>query len=176
MKNKNKIKINPSVILLCRSALLCAVGITLSALEAALPDFPFILPGMKLGLSNIAVILAIDTVGFFGALAVVTVKSGFALLTRGFTAAFMSFCGGVLSFLIMYLCAKSKKPKFGSIGIGLAGAFSHNMGQLAAALLLVGNAVFAYGTVLSVISVFTGTITGLAAGIVLRAVPLKALE
>lgn len=171
--NNSRIKV--SLIFLCRSALLSAVGIVLSAFESALPDFPFVLPGMKLGLANIAVILAIDTVGFWGAFAVVIIKAGFALLTRGATAAVMSLFGGVLSLIIMYLCTKCKRPQFGSIGLGIAGAFSHNMGQLIVACVLVGNAVFGYGAALSLVSILSGGLTGLTAGIILRAVPFDKL-
>lgn len=175
MKNKTK-KRRIGTEVLCRCALLSAACIVLSAVEAALPDFPFVLPGFKLGLSNIAVMAAIDILGGWGALCVAVVKSGFILLTRGFSGAVMSFCGGILSLAVMFLITRLRKPSFGCIGVAVAGAFAHNTGQLIAACFLVSSAVYSYFVILSVISVLTGTLTGLAYGIIYNSLPIDKLR
>lgn len=150
-----------STLQLCRTGMLAAVALVLSVLENMIPDLPFVLPGMKLGLSNIAVMFALEMCPLLSALALVAVKAFFALVTRGATAFLMSLAGGLLSALGMYLLIHCKKPVFGALGIGILGAFAHNMGQLLAAFLLVSDAVYVYLPLLSALSVVTGALTGL---------------
>ncbi len=162
-----KIMMKKSTLLLCRTGLLSAVALTLSVFENMIPNFPFVLPGMKLGLSNIAVMFSLELCSLPMTLAVVAVKALFALVTRGATAFFMSFAGGLLSALGMYLLMHCRKPLFGSFGIGVFGAFAHNTGQLLVAYLLVADGVYGYLPVLSAASLVTGALTGLVYHIVL---------
>ncbi len=156
-----KFMMKKSTLHLCRTGMLAAVVLVLSVLENMIPDFPFVLPGMKLGLSNIAVMFALEMCPLLSALALVAVKALFALVTRGATAFLMSFAGGVLSALGMYLLIHCKKPVFGALGVGILGAFAHNMGQLLVAFLLVSDAVYGYLPLLSALSLVTGALTGL---------------
>ncbi len=157
----SKLMMKKSTLHLCRTGMLSAVALVLSVFESMIPDFPFVLPGMKLGFSNIAVMFALEMCPLLSALALVAVKALFALVTRGATAFLMSFAGGLLSALGMCLLMRCKKPAFGALGIGIFGAFLHNMGQLLVAFVLVSDAVYAYFPVLSVASLITGTLTGL---------------
>ncbi len=150
---------------LTQTALVSAVALVLSYIEMSLPDMPFVLPGMKLGLSNIATMFALTAMSFPCALVVCLVKAVFALLMRGFTAFLMSLCGGVLSLLAMYILLKFKR--IGFVGIGVGGAFSHNLGQILVAYLFTDSSVFAYFSVLGFASVITGTVTALAVYIIL---------
>ncbi len=142
------------------TAAMCAVAIALAFLEGMLPDLPMVLPGMKLGLSNVVVMLALEMLSLPCALSVVIFKALFALITRGGVAAALSFCGGALSTITMYLLLRSKLPRFGYLGVGIAGAFMHNAGQLAAAYFFVADAVFVYFPVLCGLSLVTGALTG----------------
>ncbi|MBR3988438.1 MAG: Gx transporter family protein [Clostridia bacterium] len=157
----SRIKISSKLILLARTALLSAVAVVLSILESFIPDIPFALPGMKLGLGNIAVLLAVETCPLPMVLYIAAVRALFTLVTRGATAFFMSFAGALLSSLVMYLLAHLKKPAFGCMGIGVSGAFSHNIAQIAVSFFIVGKATFAYIPVVTLFSVFTGSLTGL---------------
>lgn len=164
-----------SVLMLCRTALLSAVALVLSVFENSLPPLPFVLPGMKLGISNLAVMLSLEICPLPCALGIVVIKGLFALLTRGVTAFFMSTAGGLLATLGMYILIKQKKLNFGCFGIGVFGAFLHNCGQLLVACILVSDAVFVYFPVLSFAAVLTGSLTGLVYYIVmpqLRRIPL----
>lgn len=154
-------KITPRVRTLTLTALMCAVAIALSFLEGLIPDLPMLLPGMKLGLSNVVVMLSLEMLSLPCGLCVVLFKALFALFMRGGVAAVLSLCGGVLSTLVMYLLLKCKKPFFGYLGVGIAGAFMHNLGQFAAAYLVVSDAVFAYFPVLCGLALLTGGVTGL---------------
>lgn len=172
---KEKVMMNKSVLVLTRIGLLSAVALILSAVENMIPALPFALPGMKLGLSNLAVMFALELCSLPGAVCVVAAKAVFALLTRGVTAFFMSLAGGVLATLAMWMMLRIKKLQFGCLGIGIAGAFLHNCGQLLVALVLVSDAVYAYFPVLSLASVATGALTGLVYYIImphLKRIPL----
>lgn len=166
----SKVKINNTLILIARTALLSAVAVVLSILESFIPDLPFVLPGMKLGLGNIAVLLAVETCPLPMVLYVAVVRALFTLVTRGATAFFMSFAGAVVSSLAMYFLARLKKPRFGCLGIGISGAFSHNIAQLMVAFLIVGKAAFTYLPFVSLFAVISGGITALVHYFVLPAV------
>ena len=146
---------------LTRTALVAAVALVLSALEMLIPDIPFMLPGIKLGLSNIAVMFALSCLSLPSALFIVLTKALFALLMRGFTSFIMSLSGGILSSLCMFLVLSIKKPMFGYLGIAVSGAFFHNFGQLLAAFLITDRTVFSYIPVLSLSALAAGTVTAL---------------
>ena len=154
-----------STLKLTQTALVSAVALVLSALEMMLPDLPFVLPGMKLGLSNIATMFALSAMSLPSALVVCLTKALFALLARGFTAFLMSLCGGLLSTLAMYLLLKIKG--FGFMGVGIVGAFCHNLGQILVAFFFTDSTVFAYFSVLAFFSIFTGLVTALVVYIIL---------
>ncbi len=157
----SKVTVNKKLFTIARTALLSAVAVVLSILESFIPDLPFILPGMKLGLGNIAVLLAVETCPLPAVLYIAVVRALFTLVTRGATAFFMSFAGAVVSSLVMYTLAHLKKPSFGCLGIGVMGAFSHNLAQLCVALFIVGEAVWGYLPVVSFFSLVSGAITAL---------------
>ena len=154
-----------SVIRITQTAMISAVALVLSYIEMSLPDLPFVLPGMKLGLSNIATMFALSALSLPCAIVVCLTKALFALLMRGFTAFLMSLCGGVLSVIAMHLILRIKK--IGYVGVGIAGAFSHNLGQILVAFLLTDETVFAYFSILCVASLITGTVTALCVYLIL---------
>lgn len=151
-------------------ALLSALAIVLSALEMLLPPLPMMPPGAKLGLSNIVTMYAAGTVGMVPALAIALIKALFTGVTRGFTAFLMSVSGGVFSTLVMGALLKVKKRPFGLVGVGIAGALTHNAAQLTVAAWLTTPAVAYYIPFLILFGVATGTVTGMVLGIVLPAV------
>lgn len=160
-KTMSKVTVNKKLFVIARTALLSAVAVVLSILESFIPDLPFVLPGMKLGLGNIAVLLAVEVCPLPAVLYVAAVRALFTLVTRGATAFFMSFAGAIVSSLVMYLLAHLKKPSFGCLGIGVAGAFSHNMAQLFVAYFIVGEAVWVYFPIITVFTLFSGALTAL---------------
>ncbi len=147
--------------------ILGAQALALSFFENLLPAVPFLPPGVKLGLSNIVTMFTAGTMGFFSALAVTLIKSLFALLTRGVTAFFMSFGGGLLSTIAMCLMIKFAKEKSGYIGIAVVSSLSHNFGQLTVSIIITGTtAMVNYAPVLLV----SGIVMGIITGIILKAV------
>ena len=154
-----------SVIKITQTAMVSAVALVLSFIEMSMPDIPFVLPGMKLGLSNIATMFALSALSLPSAIVVCLTKALFALLMRGFTAFLMSLCGGVLSVITMYLIMRIEQ--FGYVAVGIGGAFAHNLGQILVAFLLTDYTVFSYFSVLCVCSLATGTVTALCVYLIL---------
>ena len=139
-----------------------AVALVLSFLESMLiPDIPFLPVGAKPGLSNIVTMYIAGTMGLPGAMYITMLKALFALITRGATGAFMSFCGGVLSTVSVCLLIKYQGRIFSYLGLGIIGAVMHNLGQLMAACVVSGTfALINYGKYLLIFALVTGAVTG----------------
>lgn len=149
--------------------LLGAVAIIISAFESTIPPLPMMPPGAKPGFSNIVTMYACVFLGLPAGLTVALVKSLFVGATRGMTAFLMSISGGLLSAAVMGVMFKFKKNPFGLIGVGVGGALSHNLAQLAIAMLLTTPAVLYYTPFLIIYAIITGTTTGLILKLVLPA-------
>lgn len=139
--------------------LLFAVSAALNWLEsivsAALPA------GMRVGLSNIVVMLAILCINLPSALLLTLLKSGFVFLTRGATAGIMSLCGSLAAFCVTALLFRRTKASY--ILTSVLAAVAHSFGQLCAAWLLLGTtSVFAYAPILTASSSSAGVLTGIA--------------
>ena len=109
-------------------ALLTAAAMILSYVESLLPS-PGI-PGVKLGLANIAVIFALYRLGWKEAAAISLVRVGMVSLLFGSVGAlFYSLAGAVLSLL-------RRLDVFSPVGVSVAGGVSHNVGQILMAVVL----------------------------------------
>lgn len=141
------------------TALLFAVALVLSLVENALPALPLPVPGVKLGLSNIAVMYALFFLNKRDAYAIAVLKGVFVLITRGWVAGLLSLSGGLLSLTVMVLLFLLFREKISYLLLSIAGAIFHNAGQLAAVSVLYGT-----GYVLLYLPVLLPA--GIAAGIV----------
>ena len=148
------------------TAMLAAAALAMSFFEntltAGLP-----LPGVKPGFSNVAVLFACAALGLPHALALALVKAGFAFLTAGAAAGFLSLCGGVLSVLTMFLLLRLKGKKMTYTGVSAVSAVVHNMGQLIGASLLVGSALYLSWLPVLLVS---GAVFGVVTGVILNTV------
>lgn len=146
---------------LALSAILAAMAMILSYIEALI-QLPVPVPGIKLGLANLIVIIAIYKLGFKYAFIINCVRiitSG--LLFTGLFGVIYSMAGGILSILVMYLLYKCKI--FGMVGISMAGGVAHNFGQLVTACIIMSNMrLMSYFAIL----LFSGMISGILIGIV----------
>ena len=139
--------------------MLSAVALVLSYLESLIPTTAFMPMGVKAGFSNIATMFAASSMGLPAALAITLIKALFAGITRGVTAMLMSFCGGMLSTLVMYLLFRYTKA--GYLLIGVISALAHNLGQLTVAAFMVQSAtIIGYAPVLIISGIITGAVTG----------------
>ncbi|MBQ9227729.1 MAG: Gx transporter family protein [Eubacterium sp.] len=142
--------------------LLVALAFVLSYLESLLP-FNLGVPGVKLGLANLVVVVALFTVGEKTALPVAVVRIVLAGLTFGNTYSLVySLAGGLLSFAVMALVRR--RSGLSVFGVSMLGGVTHNIGQIAVAAVLMGTYRIAYYLpVLLVAGLVTGLLIGLAA-------------
>ena len=144
---------------LARVSLLCACALVLSYLETMIP-LPVAVPGIKLGLANVAVVVALYTLDAKSAGAVALVKvfaSGFLFGSPMMLA--YSLGGTVLAFIGMV--ALAAVPGVGLVPVSMLAAVLHNVRQLGvAAMALQTPAVFINLGVLGVAACVTGGITG----------------
>ena len=143
------------------SALMIALAMILSFVESQIPSF-FPIPGIKLGLANIAVIFALYRLSIKDDIVVslIRVVVVSTLFGTSLTLAY-SLSGAVLSLLIMVLLKKS--DRFSIVGVSVAGGISHNIGQIIMAIILMHNSVISYYLPFLIIS---GIVTGVVIGLV----------
>ena len=148
-------------------AVLTALALIFSYVEALFP-FQFGIPGMKLGLSNLVVLVALYRIGASYALSVNLARillSG--LLFGGVSAMMYSLAGGMFSFITMLLLKKTRI--FSPLGVSMAGGVTHNIGQLTVAALVVENSkIYLYLPALLISGTVTGVLLGFGAVLILN--------
>ncbi len=150
-------------------AMLTAVAMILSYVESLLPSVG--IPGVKMGLANIAVIFALFRFGWKEAAALSLVRVVLVSLLFGSVGAMLySLAGAVLSLAVMALLRRI--DRFSTVGISVAGGVAHNAGQiLMAMLILQTKQLLVYLPVLAVSGIAGGVLTGLAAALLIRRIP-----
>ena len=150
-------------------AMLTAVAMILSYVESLLPSVG--IPGVKMGLANIAVIFALFRFGWKEAAALSLVRVVLVSLLFGSVSAMLySLAGAVLSLAVMALLRRI--DRFSTVGISVAGGVAHNAGQiLMAMLILQTKQLLGYLPVLAVSGIAGGVLTGLAAALLICRIP-----
>lgn len=153
-----------------RTALLAmsvAIAMVLSFVESQIPAL-IAVPGVKLGLANIAVIFTLFVLGTPDAMLVSLVRVLLVSLLFGNAVGWLySVSGAVLSLLIMLLLRKT--GLFSTVGISIAGGVSHNIGQvLAAMLVLRTEGVLFYLPPLLIFGAISGALIGICASILIN--------
>ena len=145
-----------------------ALALILSYVELFLP-LPVAIPGVKVGLANLAVVILLYREGVRGAgmVSVLRVLLSSLLFGTGVSLAY-SMAGAVLSLAVM--AAARRFMKASVLGVSILGGVFHNIGQLAAAMMIVSNTKLAvYLPVLLIAGMVTGAVIGVVSGTVLRA-------
>ena len=149
---------------------LTAMALALSYLENFLPlSLAIPVPGMKLGLANIVTVFALYALGAAQAMLILLARCLLGAMFAGnMSALIFSLLGGVSAMLVMILLARVNR--FSVYGVSIGGAAAHNCGQVAAAVLTMGNtAPLYYLPILLGVSLFTGLLTGVVAACLFRA-------
>ena len=108
--------------------MLTALAFILSYVESLVPVTVGI-PGVKLGLANLVVVIALYTLDLKGAFVISVVRIVLSGLTfGGLLSMLYSLAGGLLSFAVMAIL--SRKKLFGTVGVSVCGGVAHNIGQL----------------------------------------------
>lgn len=157
------------------AALMAAMALIFSYVEVLIP-FTIGIPGIKLGIANIVVLIALYYLNAKYALTINIVRVLIAgLLFNGLFGALYSLAGALVSFVVMVLLKKTNI--FSVVGISMAGGVAHNLGQILVAAVLVANIkIFIYFPVLIISGVITGAIIGILAGLILRKLPKSGMH
>ena len=155
---------------LALSAILAALAMILSYVEAMV-HMPVPIPGIKLGLANLVILLAIYRLGFKYALAINCIRIFVTgLLFTGVFGILYSLAGGLLSLLVMYLLYRTEI--FSMVGVSMAGGVAHNLGQLLTACLIMSNIrLMSYFAVLLFAGIGSGILMGIVAWLVCQRLP-----
>ena len=121
--------------------IMVALAFTFSYLESLIP-FNFGIPGVKLGLANLVVVVALYVMKPGEAFSIAIIRIFLAGLTFGnvYSLAY-SLCGGILSFIVMWLV---KRTKLSVIGVSMMGGICHNIGQITVAAIVMETARIVY--------------------------------
>ena len=152
--------------------ILVSLAFIASYIEVLIP-FNFHIPGMKLGLANIAVLIALYTGGTKAGITVSIIRIILVGLTFGNPySAIYGLSGGVISLAVMI--ALKKTDFFGMTGVSMAGGVAHNIGQLLCAMILLKlPAVFTYLSYLILVGTVTGALIGIIDEEVLKRLPVR---
>lgn len=147
--------------------LFVAAAMVLSWLEAQIPVF-IAVPGMKIGLTNLVVLLALYRLSIKDAIILNVIR----IILVGFSFGNLfsicySLAGGLLSGLVMILLKRT--DKFSITTVSLSGGIFHNVGQILVAMVVLENAAVLY--YLPVL-----WLSGLAAGIVVGVIGAQLLK
>lgn len=150
--------------------LFLALALVCSYIESLIP-FHFGIPGVKLGLTNIVILLMLYYTSARDAVTISILR----ILLAGFMfgnlfSILYSLAGGLLSFVCMVLLKRT--GKFKMIAISAVGGVTHNLGQLIVAAIVVENQnLFFYFPILLLAGVVTGIVIGVAAQEILLRLP-----
>ena len=138
-----------------------AVALVFAWVESLLPPLMTAIPGIKMGLPNIAIIFILYRFGWKEAAAVSFVRIMAVSLLFGNPMTFAySMAGGFLSLLAMAILRKL--DFLSTVGVSVAGGVLHNVGPILMAMLLLGTAELGYYLIILAV---TGTVSGIFVGL-----------
>ncbi|MEG1889632.1 MAG: Gx transporter family protein [Lachnospiraceae bacterium] len=149
--------------------MLVALAFIFSYVESLIP-VNLILPGAKLGLANLVVMIALYTMELKETAAIAIVRIILTGFTFGNLASMLySLSGGALSLGIMVLAKKT--GKLSATGVSVLGGVFHNIGQILMAMIMVrtGSLVF-YLPVLLISGIISGVVIGILAAAIIKRV------
>lgn len=143
-----------------RMGMLTALSLILSYLEMLLPSF-IPIPGIKLGLANIALVFALYTLPFSDTLFISLLRVFISSLLFGNVLSLLySLSGALISLLVMALL---KGIRINTVAVSTVGGVLHNTAQLGVAMLIVKSTALIYYLPFLVLS---GAVTGFLIGTV----------
>ena len=141
-------------------SLTVSFALILSFVESRIPAFVAI-PGVKVGLANIAIIFTLYKFGIGEAIAVSAVRVFLMATLFGSPMSFFySLAGATLSLSVMFLL--KKLTPLSEVAVSVSGGIMHNIGQIIMASILLGTNVVVYYLPFLLLS---GTVAGIAVGV-----------
>lgn len=150
--------------------ILAALALVLSYIEAMIPTF-FAVPGMKLGLTNLVVLVALYRMGTKPAMVINFARILLTSILFGTVVSlWYSLAGGLLSGIVMILLKNT--GKFQPLTVSVAGGVMHNVGQILVAMVIMQtNAIAWYLLVLWISGIVVGAIIGVLGSWMLSRLP-----
>ena len=144
-------------------SILASVAVVLGVVESFIP-FAIAVPGAKLGLGNIMVLTCLYFFKGRDAVSLIVLKTLLTSFILGTFSTFLfSLFGAFASFLVMFIILRTGKDRFSLIAISIVGGIAHNLGQLAAASIVLGSTtIFFYLPLLFISGIVTGVFVGIA--------------
>lgn len=148
-----------------------AVSMILAYVEVLLPPIFSAVPGIKIGLANIVILFILYRYRVIDAALVSAVRIFAVTLLFGNPVMLAySAAGAVLSIAVMAILKKI--DILSAVGVSVAGAVFHNVGQILMAMALLGTAELGYYlVVLAVTGTISGIFVGICGGIAIRRLP-----
>ncbi len=144
-----------------RLTMLLALSVVLNIIESFIPLFNGNIPGLKLGLANIIILIVLYMFSFKDALYVSLLRILLVgILRTGLFSMtfFFSLGGAILSLCSMFI---AKKTKLSIIGVSIVGSIFHSVGQILVAILIIKNTyIIYYVPWLLLFSIPTGILVG----------------
>ena len=149
-----------------------ALALVLSYVETLIPGLVAV-PGVKVGLANIAVVFALYRIGFKEAVVISLMRVVLSSLLFGSAVSLAySFAGATVSLALMAVLKKTNI--FGVTGVSTAGAVSHNLAQVLVAILLLETTALAWWIpVLLVSGTLAGVVIGLVSAVTIKRIPAE---
>ena len=146
----------------------------MTSTTASSPSIVASVPGIKMGLPNIAIIFTLYKLGVKEAFTVSLIRLIFASLLFGTLLSFSySLAGALLSLSVMALL--KKVDLFSLAGISVCGGVLHNLGQILVAIFMTGVKEIAYYMIfLAVAGTISGVVIGLTSALLIKRIKLKA--
>ncbi len=148
-----------------------ALAMVLSYLESLIP-LSFAVPGIKLGLANIAIVFVLYKLGAKEAVIVSLVRIVWVAILFG-NALILAYsaAGAVLSLTAMILLKRTER--FSTVGVSVIGGILHNTGQILVAMMVMETAqIVYYLPVLCISGIAAGVAVGLVSAILIKRVPV----
>ena len=153
---------------------LTAGAVVIAILESFIPSIG--IPGIKLGLANIVILVVLYELGIIDAIMVNLIRVLVVGLVRGTFMSFgflMSLSGAALSLLVMILFYLLIR-KFSIIGVSVIGAIAHVVGQILIAMAYLGTSyVVLYLPVIGLSAIITGVFVGIVASAIIHTNVIK---
>ena len=150
-------------------AVLTASAIVIAIAESFIPSIG--IPGIKLGLANIVILITLYELGIMEATFINLIRVVVVGLVRGTFLSMgflMSLTGAILSLGIMVLFYLLIK-KFSIIGVSVIGAIFHVVGQIAIAMIFLDSVyILYYLPIIGLSAIVTGVIVGIVAKLVIN--------
>lgn len=158
-------------------ATLTASAVVIGIIESFIPSIG--IPGIKLGLANIVILVTLYELGIIEAIFVNALRVVLVSLIRGTIMSMgfvMSLTGAIFSLGIMILFYLVIR-KFSIIGVSVIGAIFHVIGQILIAMIYLGTSgIVYYLPFIALSAIVTGVIVGIVSQLIIKTGVIKSLR